>query len=226
MKNKEYILLIDTETTGRIDQPLVYDFGYIVTDKQGRTYEKGSYLIYDIYAEEMEKMQSAYYAKKLPLYEEMFSNGQIEMIRFSHLKKLFTEIMRKWQIKYIAAYNMAFDYRALTSTQRYLNPDKPYFYPYNAEFIDTWKMARQTLCKQEEYENFCRENDFTTKTGRIQTTAEAVYAYITLDPNFEEEHTALADCEIEREIMVWSYRQKKKMDKIYLPPHKREKKKK
>ena len=48
-KRITYYLTIDTETANGLDCPLAYDLGFAVHDKRGKIYEKGSYVIYDIY---------------------------------------------------------------------------------------------------------------------------------------------------------------------------------
>jgi hypothetical protein len=52
-----------------------------------------------------------------------------------------------------------------------------------------------------------------TKNGRLSMTAENLYRFIINDPEYVEEHTALEDVMIEKEILAYCYRQHKKMDK-------------
>ena len=40
------------------------------------------------------------------------------------------------------------------------------------------------------------------KNGNLITNAERMFAYLTQEPDFEEEHTALADVIIETEIVI------------------------
>ena len=61
-----------------------------------------------------------------------------------------------------------------------------------------------------DYANYCIENKdiknsinesaFITNSGRVRTTAQAIYSFITQNPNFEEAHTGLEDIDIEIEI--------------------------
>ena len=78
------------------------------------------------------------------------------------------------------------------------------------EFIDTWQAFFETIGKYRKYNKFCCENGFVTKTGNIQMTAEVCYRFLSGDVSFEEEHTALSDCEIEAEILraVWATHRK------------------
>ena len=88
-KRKTYLLGIDTETAngrttedGKTDltDSLVYDIGYVVTDKKGTIYEKGSLAIAEIYCWH-EMMDSAYYKEKLPRYEKEIKNGRKKSLK-------------------------------------------------------------------------------------------------------------------------------------------------
>ena len=54
----------------------------------------------------------------------------------------------------------------------------------------------------EEYTQFCEDNQRFTDSGHYSTTAETVFQFIHKDTDFEESHTALADSEIEAEILL------------------------
>lgn len=69
-KRKKYYIVLDTETANEIPDQLVYDLGFVVTDKQGNIYERFSFVINDIFLNEKDLMQTAYYADKLPQYYE------------------------------------------------------------------------------------------------------------------------------------------------------------
>jgi hypothetical protein len=45
-----------------------------------------------------------------------------------------------------------------------------------------------------------RESCFITNSGRVRTTAQAIYSYIVNNSNFKESHTALEDIDTEIEI--------------------------
>ena len=54
----------------------------------------------------------------------------------------------------------------------------------------------------ETFKKFCEENSCFTEKGNYSTTAETLFQYITNNTDFEEEHTALADSEIELDILI------------------------
>ena len=62
-------------------------------------------------------------------------------------------------------------------------------------YLDTQK-------QYEEFKKWCEEHEAFSDSGNYSTTAENVYRYISGIDDFVEEHTALADSEIETEILL------------------------
>lgn len=213
-KRKNYYLTIDTETTNTIENPIVFDIGGCVYDKRGNTYETFSFVIYDTFVLMRDLTNCAFYASKLPQYEQDIKNGTRKLVNYSTAKKHIEKICKKYHIKAIIAHNMPFDYRACTGTQRYLTKSKyRFFFPYGIELWDTLKMATDTICKQKTYIRFCEENGYLKSNGTPRATAEILYRYISGNNDFIESHTALEDTEIEKEIFLKCLRQHKKMRK-------------
>jgi hypothetical protein len=63
-------------------------------------------------------------------------------------------------------------------------------------------MAREVFKNDEDYGQFCYENDFLTKRGCRRYTAEILYRYITQNVDFVEAHTGLEDVLIEAQIFA------------------------
>ena len=205
-----YYLALDTETTNGLDQPLVYDIGGAIVDKQGRVYEHFSFVIRDIFVHERELMQTAYYAEKIPEYAADIREGKREMVNFMFARRFILNLMEKYNVKDVAAYNAHFDRNALNTTIRWLTKSRVrYFFPYGTNFICIWNMACQTICQRKTYKEFCEQNELfsgnghgTNKKARnISTSAENVYRYLILNPEYQEEHKGLDDVLIETEIM-------------------------
>lgn len=224
-RRKKYILMLDTETCntlkdnkGNLDMSsvLVYDLGFQIIDKQGNIYEKGSYVISDIFFGEMDLMQSAYYARKLPKYYSDIAKGWRKVRTLFEVRKIIIDLMEEYRITTVAAHNARFDCNALNGTLRYLTKSKyRYFFPYGTEWWDTLKMATDTICKQKSYIRFCEDNNYMTKhkVPRVRATAEILYRYISGKHDFEESHTGLEDVKIETQILALCFRQHKKMRK-------------
>lgn len=209
-KRIHYYLVLDVETTNGLEQPLVYDIGGVVTDKQGRIYEQFSFVVRDIFVYERALMQTAYYANKIPEYIEGIHKKERVMMDFCEIRFYILDIMNKYNITDIAAYNAYFDRNALNTTQRWLTKSKyRYFFPYGTNFICIWNMACQTICQRITYKRFCEKHQLfsgnghgTDKTAKnISTSAENVYRFLLLQPDYKEEHKGLEDVLIETEIM-------------------------
>lgn len=213
-RRKNYYIVFDTETANGFDDPMVYDIGGAVVDKKGNVYETFSFVIYEVFCNMNDLMQSAYYANKIPMYKEQITKGERQIVRYATAKKAIRELASKYNVKAMIAHNARFDYRATTQTQRYLTKSKyRYFLPYGIELWDTMRMANDTICKQKMYRNWCIENGYMTKNGQVRKTAEILYRYISGQRDFEEEHTGLADVMIEKEIFAHCIRQHKAMRK-------------
>ena len=198
----EKFMVFDTETTNDIDCPIMYDFGFAVIDRKGKVYQKGSFVVADVFLDK-ELMESAYFAEKIPMYWEQIKSGQRELKRLANIRKIVFDTMKEFNIKIVMAHNAKFDYLSTATTQRYMTNSKyRYFFPYGTEFWDTLKMSREIFSDDENYCAFCEENNFLTKNGKNRYTAEILYRYLTNDISFEESHTGLEDVLIEKEIFV------------------------
>ena len=196
---KKYIIL-DTETTNDIECPIVYDFGFSVIDESGKAYASYSFVNADVFCDD-ELMATAYFADKIPQYWDDIKSGKRVLKSFRSIERIFRRVCRNWGVDTFVAHNARFDYLALQTTKRYITTSKErFFFPYGSKFVDTLKLSREVFGQNETYRNFCVNNNYVTKFGQNRYTAEIIYRFLTGDNNFEEEHTGLADCMIEKEI--------------------------
>lgn len=197
----DLFVVVDTETTNSIEEPICYDVGFAVVDGKGNVYERFSFVVAEVFLDE-QLMSSAYFIDKVPKYWEEIKQGKRKLAKFSTIRFKFAEICRKYQIKIVAAHNARFDYRSLNLTQRFLTSSKyRYFFPYGVEIWDTLKMSREVLKTDDEYGEFCYNNDFLTSRLCKRFTAEILFRFITGCLDFEEAHTGLEDVLIEKEIL-------------------------
>lgn len=214
MSAKKYYLVLDVETANSTDDALVYDLGYVVCDKKGNIYEADSFIVSDIFFEEANLMQSAYYAKKIPTYLEGIKNRAFNVVTFKQAREKLLNAIKSYKVEAVCAYNANFDYTALNTTQRWLTKSKyRYFLPYGTKVYCIWHMACQLICTQKNYIRFCLENGFVSPSGNIKTSAETVYAYMTNNADYDENHTGLEDVLIETKILAKCFAQHKKMEK-------------
>ena len=213
-KRKNYYIITDTETANGMNAPLVYNISFAIIDKRGKIYAFRSFIVREVFFGMMELMKSAYYADKIPKYLEMIDKGEIEVVSYATAKKIFREMCKEWNVKAIIAHNMRFDYLSTNTTERFLTDSRSrYFFPYGVELWDTMRMSRDTICKQKTYKKWCEENGFMTKQNKPKATAEILYRYISNNNQFIEEHMALEDILIEKEIFAHCIRQHKPMRK-------------
>lgn len=211
-RRKSYFITFDTETANSIDCPLMYDLGFAVHDKQGNIYETYSLVIADVYCNEKEIMQSAYYSRKLPQYEEDLKTGKRKLVSVETAKRILSETAKKYNIKAVIAHNARFDYRSTANTIRYITKSKNrYFLPYEVPLWDTLEMAKSVIKDKPTYKDFCERNGYLTKNGQVRLTAEILYRFISKDENFIEKHQGLEDVLIEKEIFQYCVRQHKSM---------------
>lgn len=198
----EKYIMLDTETTNSLDDPICYDVGFAVVDKEGAIYETHSFVVAEVFLNE-ELMASAYFIEKVPQYWEDIKNGTRKLAKFNTIRKVLAETMKKYNTNIVIAHNARFDYRSTAKTQRYLTKSKyRYFLPYGTEIWDTLKMAREVLKNDVDYDNFCYNNNYITKRGCKRFTAEILYKFFTGDNDFVESHTGLEDVTIEKVIFV------------------------
>ena len=202
MNFDEYVVILDTETANSLDDPLCYDVSFAVVNPfSGEVVENHSFVVAEIFLDK-ELMETAYFANKIPLYEQALRNGEKRMARFNTIRKVLADTCRKYGVSKIFAHNMRFDYRSCNTTQRWLTSSKyRYFFPYGIEVWDTLKMARSILKNDERYGEFCYANDFLTKNGQRRYTAEIIFRFLVGDVTFEEEHMGIEDVMIEKEIL-------------------------
>ena len=212
IENQEKIIVIDTETTNSIDDPICYDVGFAVIDKNGFVFEKHSFVVAEVFLDE-DLMRSAYFIEKVPQYWEEIKAGKRKLAKFSTIRFKFAEICKKYKIKIVCAHNARFDYRSLNLTQRFLTSSKyRYFFPFGIEIWDTLKMSREVLKNNDTYGEFCYENNFLTSRMCKRFTAEIIFRFLTGAIDFEESHTGLEDVLIEKEIFSYCLEQNPEID--------------
>ena len=222
-RRKAYYIVLDTETcnsfidsdgTLNLNDSLVYDLGFAVVDKYGKVYDSRSFVIYETFCKMRDVMASAYYAEKIPRYEEQIASGERKIVTYRTARNVLFEMINKYNVKAIMAHNMRFDHRALNNTQRYLTKSaKRYYFPRYIEIWDTLSMARDIYGKSPSYRRWCKDNGYMTKNNQVRLTAEILYRYITGNDKFVESHTGLEDVLIEKEIFKQCIRQHKPMRK-------------
>lgn len=201
MKKIKYCT-IDTETIGGFKPSSIYNIGCVIHDGEGHIYATTSILIMEHY----NKIKKDSYAKKnFYKYDYRLKKGIMTAVATeTEAINIIKNLCHFYGVKYIMAYNSEFDFTK-TSCKELLN---------DFQFIDIWLMALQTVTHLKKYYQYCKNNNFCTDSGKsCKTSAEVVYSYITDNPDYKEEHTALNDALIEKDIFVYCRRMHKRYNK-------------
>lgn len=211
MRVKNNILILDTETTGDFAQPFVHDLGYCIIDKDFNILTQKRFLTKQARACKWALNYSEFYRSKASLYDSEIENGTVEIKAWNDIVKELYNDIKTYKVGCLSAYNLAFDFRALNFTEHFLNNDSNFI----ADLFDKkrllciWNLACETILQDKEYKEFCKSNGYITQAGNYLTNAETTYKYITNKLNFKEDHTALSDVLIEKEILEHIIKQEK-----------------
>lgn len=211
--SKKYYMILDVETVA--DARVPYDVAWIIVDRKGKIYERFNCLVSEVLQNEtlrylVRKDSFAKHKASFYLDEEHAPIAVFNVIWHATL-----DACEEYNCT-VVAYNAAFDIKVLNDyAQVLLNHS---FFEKNIEVWDLWNMALNTICDSSNYVRWCIDYGFITEKGNISCSAEAVYSYLSQQTEFKEEHTALADCKIEAQILQWVFDRKKKLHTSYCSP--------
>ena len=172
-KRRKYYLILDTETATlpfvksknyteanrkkiAIMKPLVYDIGWKIIDRQGRTYRRKNYLISEIFCN-WEIFSTSYYANKRPIYLDKLKKGEIVLTDwFNATKELCADLS---EVFAVGAYNSMFDFKkSIPFTEEYINA---FYYENVFEWLDKQKKKCDYILNHPneiKNENFDKDN--------------------------------------------------------------------
>jgi hypothetical protein len=192
------ILILDTETTS-LEKPFCYNIGWTILDLDTRAvYVKRDYVVEQIW-HNLALFSTAYYAEKRPLYVAAMRSRKTTMDKWGYIMRDLASDIRKNNVQAVFAYNSPFDDKVISFNCDWFKTNNPLD---NVPVIDIRGMVAQFITNTDDYKAFCEEYNLFTEKGYYSTTAESVYSYITQDTEFIEAHTALADAEIETDILL------------------------
>lgn len=253
MKKKLYLTL-DTETATlpfanelattakekqkiAIAKPLVYDIGWVITDRSGNVISQSNFLVQETFFVP-NVFNTAYYKDKRPIYISLLEQGKIIARKWNDI---IAELIKDLEMcDLVTAYNACFDFKkAIPFTEKYINhlysanyngweakqywkckkliegkedednknPEylKPYFELRNRKYpiLDLWGKTCTTLINNNRYKEYCLKNGLLTASGSFfKSSAETSFQYVMKQHEFEEEHTALSDAQIEAAILT------------------------
>lgn len=151
---KKYYLTLDTETATlpfvnemeltaqqkkiiAIAKPIVYDIGWVISDRNGNIVKEASYLVQETFFD-LSVFDTAYYKEKRSLYFEKLKNGNIGVQSWNKIMDELEEDLKNVTLS--IAYNACFDFKkAIPFTEQYIK----YLYSSNDE---RWLRYQKNSC--------------------------------------------------------------------------------
>lgn len=191
--------VFDTETTS-LDKPFCYNIGYIIGDEKGNILLKRDFVVEQIW-HNLPLFSSAYYADKRLFYVEQMRARRILLNKFGYICQQMKRDFKQFSVVCAYAYNSKFDEKVFDFNCDWFKCINPFE---ETPIYDIRGNVHQFIVNKSFCE-WCEMNNEFTENGNYSTTAETVFRYINNDKEFSERHTALADSEIEYQILLFTF---------------------
>jgi len=120
-----------------IARPLIYDIGWVITNRKGAIIDSKQFLIAETFCVPS-VFNTAYYAEKRPIYLDMLSRGETIIKPWREVMEIFVQDAAT--VKSIGAFNSMFDFKkAIPFTELYINK------LYSSDYYQ-WENIQRTLC--------------------------------------------------------------------------------
>lgn len=189
-------VVFDTETTS-LNKPFAYNIGYVILDEDGALLLEKDFVVEQIW-HNLPLFSTAYYAEKRPTYVASMKARKTTMKKFGYICQEMARDFKKYEIVCAYAYNSSFDEKVFDFNCDWFKCINPFD---NIPIYDIRGNVHNFLI-DEDFFQFCEENEEFTDSGNYSTTAETLYRYLISDTEWVEDHTALSDSLIEAEILL------------------------
>ena len=192
------IVVFDTETTN-LEKPFCYNIGYVIADIDSKqVLLKRDFVVEQVWHNPM-LFTTAYYADKRELYVERMRARKTIMDKYGYITQTMIRDFNAYDVQVAYAYNSPFDKKVFEYNCEWFKCNNPFD---DVEIKDIMPIVHSLIAFKQEYQDFCDKYERYTESGNYSTSAETVYQFISGDVDFVEEHTALADSEIELQILL------------------------
>lgn len=156
MAKKKFYLTLDTETATlpfanelcknatqkqkvAIAKPLVYDIGWVISDRQGNVIKKVNYLVQETFFVP-NVFNTAYYCNKRPIYMDLLAKGEILSANWNDIMAILISDLNMCDLT--TAYNACFDFKkAIPFTEKYIK------HLYSADYNE-WEKDQRKKCEK------------------------------------------------------------------------------
>jgi hypothetical protein len=191
------ILVFDTETTN-VNKPFCYNIGWVIYNTDTKeVLVKKDYVVEQVWHNPM-LFVTAYYADKRAIYVNRLKGRRCVMDKFGYITRAMYRDIVEYGIEHAYAYNSKFDegvFEYNCDWFKCINPLE------TVQVHDIRGYVHNKIAFTDTFQAYCDLHQLYTESGNYSTTAEDVYRFILQDEEFVEEHTALADSEIELAIL-------------------------
>lgn len=193
-------MVLDTETIGLTDR-VVYDWSWIVCSSDARRIlSERSIVVEQVYCD-ARRMRRAHLADKvLAVYPRMLADGHTQLESWQVARQRFNADLTCHDVRAIWAYNAPFDLGALRDTCGEFEGHRRLFSGLRVPILDLWSNACWHLCRSRRFQEWARQHGYVSARGNVQTSADIMVRYVT-GRDYAHEHTGLADCYGELEIL-------------------------
>lgn len=203
------ICVFDTETIS-LDKPFCYNIGYVIANDCGETIVKRSYVVEQIW-HNLPLFSTAYYAEKRNIYVSEMRGKKTYLEKFGYICQQMIRDFHNYNVEKAFAYNSPFDEKVFNFNCDWYKCNNPFD---NVPIVDIRGFVHSFIVN-DWYKDFCDKYEYYTESGNYSTTAETVYRYVSHNTDFIEDHTALSDSEIEKEILFACVLMGAKLEEVY-----------
>ncbi len=204
------LVVFDTETTS-LNKPFCYNIGYVIINSENwETLQKRSFVVEQVW-HNLPLFSTAYYAEKREIYIKEMKGRRTIMRKFGHICQTMIQDFEKYEVEKAFAYNSSFDEKVFNFNCDWYKCNNPFD---NIPISDIRGFVHNFLIN-DDFIQFCEQNEEFTETGNYSTTAETLFRFITKQEDFNEAHTALEDSIIEGEILRVCTEQGGKLEEDY-----------
>jgi hypothetical protein len=131
-------------------------------------------------------------------YNAMFDFKKAITFTEEYISHLYNEDFHEWEKEQNRIADFIAKNNSRSNRGEKINPNAFEFRGKSYPLFDIWALSCENLINNDEYRQFCKDNNRSTASGKYYpTNAEIVYRFITQDSEFIEAHMAVEDADIE-----------------------------